>query len=151
MKKLYLIRHAKSSWKDLFVDDFDRPLNKRGKKDAPLMGKRLKEKGIKPDLIISSPALRAKTTAQVIAKELGFKEIVYDEKIYEAEEETLYEIVKNLDSRYKTVFLVGHNPGLNMLAEKLVGLNDNIPTCGVVEIDLDARRLISFEYPKMYK
>ncbi|MCK5293309.1 MAG: histidine phosphatase family protein, partial [Arcobacteraceae bacterium] len=79
-KKLYIIRHAKSSWKDFTLDDFDRPLNKRGRLNAPFMGKILKGKNIIPDIILSSPALRAKTTAKIIANEIGFsKSIIYDE------------------------------------------------------------------------
>ena len=76
MKKLYIIRHAKSSWKDTALDDFKRPLSKRGRKDAPFMAKKLKQKGVMPDVIISSPATRAKTTAELIAKELNFKKLI---------------------------------------------------------------------------
>ena len=162
MKKLYIIRHAKSSWKDLAADDFDRPLNKRGEKDAPFMGKILKKKGVKPDIIISSPALRAKTTAEVIAQEIGFKKpILYIEKIYEAEVEDLYDVVRDIDEKYKTVFIIGHNPGLNMFVESLVGFHENIPTCGIIELEIDCKnnkdisalcsKYISFDYPKRYK
>lgn len=161
MKKLYIIRHAKSSWKNLTLDDFDRSLNKRGQKDAPFMGKILKKKGVFPDAIISSPALRAKTTAQSIAKEVGFtKSILYIEKIYEASKGDLYDVVKSIDDKYETVFLFGHNPGLNMFVESLVDFHGNIPTCGIVELEIDCKKnkdinasctkLISFDYPKRY-
>ena len=162
MKKIYIIRHAKSSWKDLNLDDFERPLNKRGQNDAPFMAKTLKKKGVKPDIIISSPALRAKTTAQIIAQEVGFKKsILYIEKIYEAEVEDLYDVVRNIDEKYKTVFIIGHNPGLNMFVESLIGFHENIPTCGILELEINCKNnkdisascseFISFDYPKRYK
>ncbi|QOY51714.1 SixA phosphatase family protein [Candidatus Sulfurimonas baltica] len=162
MKKLYIIRHAKSSWKNSSLSDFDRPLNKRGITDAPLMGKVLKGKKVSPDAIISSPALRAKTTAQIISKKLNFnKHIIYDENIYEANVDTLMNVVKRANKEDSIVFIFGHNPGLNMLAESLVGLHENIPTCGVVELEFACKKwseispenakLISFDYPKKYK
>lgn len=161
MKKVYIIRHAKSGWKDLMLNDFDRPLNKRGKKDAPFMGKLLKEKGIFPDAILSSPAKRAKSTAQIIAKEINFKKpIIYDRNIFEATAPTLKSVIKSLDDKYDSVFMFGHNPGLNSLVESLVDFDENIPTSAVVEIEFDTdkwnkiksknAKLISFEYPKKY-
>lgn len=162
MKKLYIMRHAKSSWKDSTLDDFDRPLNKRGKKDAPLMGSILRKRGVSPDVIISSPASRAKTTAEIVAKEINFtKSIVYDENIYEASVKNLYHILRVISDKKSSVMLFGHNPALNMLVEELVDFNENIPTCGVVEIEFDCKRwsdisydnskLISFDYPKKFK
>lgn len=159
MKKLYMIRHAKSSWKDMTLEDFERPLNKRGEKNAPEMGDRLKAKKVKPDLILSSPALRAKTTAEIIAKRVKYKDkVVFNEDIYEASAKRLHGILKKIKDEYDTVFLIGHNPGLNMLAEKYVDFYENIPTCGIVEIEFDCERwisideenasLISFDYPK---
>jgi phosphohistidine phosphatase len=161
MKKLYMIRHAKSSWKDISLDDYDRPLNKRGQKNAPFMGKLLKQKGVKPDAILSSPANRAKTTAKLIANEIDYKNyITFDENIYEAGSSTLFFILKELDDGIGTVFLVGHNPELNILAHKLVGFHENIVTSGVLEIEFDSEswaeidaqnaKLISYEYPKKY-
>ena len=162
MRKLYIIRHAKSSWKDLSLSDFERPLNKRGIKDAPLMGDMLKRKNILPDIIISSPAKRAKATAKVIAKEINYtKPIVYDSDIYEAGMSTLRNIVNSIDNKNKSVFLFGHNPGLGMLVDIFVGLYENIPTCGIVGIEFNCKKwedisatnakLSSFKYPKMYK
>lgn len=159
MKKLYIIRHAKSSWKDESLSDFNRPLNKRGKKDAPLMGNRLRDKNIIPDIIISSPALRAKTTAEIIAKLVHYnQEIIFDERVYEATPAELHAIVTGVDDKNSVLFLVGHNPGLNMLAEAYVEFDENIVTCGIVEIAFDCNRwadisadnarLISFDYPK---
>lgn len=158
MKKLYIIRHAKSSWSDETLDDFERPLNKRGKANAPMMGERLKKKGVMPDIIISSPAKRAKSTAEIIAKQIGYKNILFLDDIYEATSETLSKIVKSLDESYKVVFLVGHNPSLNELAYKLAGFSENIPTCGIVEIEFKCKKwveiapanakLAMFDYPK---
>lgn len=161
MKKLYIIRHAKSSWKDLMLNDFERPLNKRGKKDAPFMGKLLKKKGVFPDAILSSPAKRAKSTAKKIAKEINFtKPIVYERNIFEASVATLKSVIRSIDDKYETVFMFGHNPGLNTLVEALVDFHENLPTSAVVEIEFDCKKwskissknakLISFEYPKKY-
>ena len=158
-KKLYIIRHAKSSWKDFTLDDFDRPLNKRGNLNAPYMGKKLKDKNIIPDIIISSPALRAKTTAKIIANEIGFsKSIIFDENIYETTVKTVHDIIRKVDDENKIIFIFGHNPTLNMLAEFYVDFDENIPTCGVVGIEFDCNnwieineknsKLIFFDYPK---
>lgn len=159
MKKVYLIRHAKSSREDFLLDDFERPLNKRGKFDAPLMGARLHDKKIMPDTILSSPAVRAKTTAEIIAKKIGFeKEIVFIKDIYEASATTLHKVLSKIADKNNIVFLFGHNPSLNELAENYIHFNDNIPTCAVVEIEFecnswadisaDNARLVSFDYPK---
>ncbi len=159
MKRVYLIRHAKSSWEDFLFDDFERPLNKRGKLDAPLMGARLHDKKIMPDTILSSPAVRAKTTAEIIAKKIGFeKEIVFIKDIYEASATTLHKILTKIADKKNTVFLFGHNPSLNELAENYIHFNENIPTCGVMEIEFDCKswadisgenaRLVLFDYPK---
>ena len=161
MKKLYLIRHAKSSWKDLTLSDFDRPLNKRGKRNAPFMAKRLKQKNTIPDIIISSPAKRAKKTAQAIAEELNHQNIIYDKKIYDSHFDTIDSIVKSLDDKLDIVFLVGHNPSLNTFVEDYLDFWDNIPTCGIIAVEFttnswkkiayDNANLLSFEYPKMFK
>lgn len=161
MKKLYVIRHAKSSWKDHALNDFDRPLNKRGKDNAPLMGDKLRDKNIVPDIIISSPALRAKTTAKIIAELVHYgKEIIVDERIYESTPAELHDILIAVDDKNNTLFLIGHNPGLTMLVREYVEFNKNIVTCGIVEIAFDCdrwtdisaenARLISFDYPKKY-
>lgn len=163
MKKLYLARHAKSSWKHQELDDFDRPLNNRGKRDAPFIGQKLKEKNILPDLIISSPAKRAITTAKELADQIGYpkKNIVEDENIYEAGGGELLTIIQNVDDKYNSVMLVGHNPGFtsvhNYIADQYI---DNIPTCSIAFIDLDLDSwkkvepntgiLVDFEYPKKY-
>lgn len=163
MKKLILIRHAKSDWSNPLSEDFLRPLNKRGKKNAPLMAKVLKEKNIRPDLIISSPSIRTKQTLEYFIKELNYNdEVRFEESIYEAPYENLLKVIKDIPNIHKTVFLMGHNPGLCDLTNFLVDKNfENIPTCGIVEIDFNAKswqdiskensNLISFEYPKKYQ
>ena len=163
MKTLYIVRHAKSSWSDPLADDFDRPLNERGKRDAPRMGKRLKEKGILPSLIISSPAKRARSTARRIAKELKYKkdDIKEDRKLYHAEEEVILDVIRKLKDKHTSVMLFGHNPGLtnfvNSLQDKEFDL-DNLPTCGIAafqlkidswsEIAWGKGTMVFFDYPK---
>lgn len=162
-KRLYLIRHAKSSWKDPNLSDFDRPLNKRGKRDAPFMGARLRKYDIEPDLIITSPAKRALKTARLLAEEIGYpkKNILEDKRIYGADEKELLDIIRRLDNKNK-VFLIGHNPALTTLAEILSGLPvENIPTCGIfcVEFQTDiwadigekSGNVIFFDYPKKHR
>jgi phosphohistidine phosphatase len=164
MKRLYLIRHAKSSWDDPDLADFERPLNKRGKEDAPVLGKRLKKSKVKLDLVLSSPAKRALKTAKIIAKELGFpkKQIVTDEFLYNASVSTLLNVIQNIDDTFQQVMLVGHNPGLTDLAQYLTNVQiDNIPTCGVFCMDFDhpswqevaegKGKFVFFNYPKHHE
>jgi phosphohistidine phosphatase len=143
LKTLVLIRHAKSSWKDASLADRDRPLNKRGKRDAPEMGRRLAARGGAPDLIVSSPATRALATARVIAEAVGYPVdgIREDERIYMASPAELLEAIRGLDDGHERVFLFGHNPGLTELVNELSEpALDNVPTCGVVELRLAADR-----------
>jgi len=163
MKTLYLSRHAKSSWRDPELSDIERPLNKRGKRDAPFMGKLLAEKGINPDLIISSPAKRASSTAKIIASELNYdkEKIIFDKNIYEGTGRRLLEIISEIKEKYNFVMLFGHNPGLTVLSNNLSDrFIDNIPTSGVValefstsweEIELNSAGFIFFEYPKKHQ
>lgn len=162
MKTIYLARHAKSYWKDQSIPDFDRPLNSRGKRDAPFMGKILKDKMIKPDLIISSPAKRTKKTAIAIAIKIGYpeKDIIYNEELYEASSNTILKLIKKIDEKYESVMIFGHNPGLTMLNNQISDFYiDNIPTCGIVALNLDDKwnsigkntcKHLFFEYPKLY-
>ena len=163
MKTLYLVRHAKSDWGDQSLADFDRPLNKRGKKDAPFMGKVLNKKGIVPDKIISSPAKRAKKTALEIAEKLNYhsKQIIFEEKLYDASSKDILSIVKNINEKFVTAMIFGHNPGLtllnNYISNKYI---DNIPTSGIVALNLEVKwseidkftcKQLFFEYPKLYR
>ena len=161
MKRLILVRHAKSSWKDPQLPDFDRPLNKRGQHDAPMMGKRLAGRQCLPDLMISSPARRAITTAQEIAREIGYPKtrILIESSIYEATVSVLMSVLHDIDNSHDHVMLIGHNPGLTSLSYHLTDYPiDNIPTCGLVDIEFNVERwrdltpagghLCLFDYPK---
>lgn len=161
MKRLLLCRHAKSSWKDITLEDIDRPLNKRGKRDAPEMGRRLAASGIKPDMIISSPARRACKTARQLAKLTGFgkKNVILLREVYAASANELLAIVREFDDAASVVFVVGHNPETTVLANMLGDLDiDNVPTCGVVALDfaVDSWQqigetkgtLVFFDYPR---
>ncbi len=165
MKNIILVRHAKSSWKNLSLNDFERPLNKRGKRDAPFMGKKLKDRQIIPDLILSSPAKRAEKTVKTIAKAMGYpkNKIVFDSNIYHAGASYLFEMIKKLDNKDKTVMCIGHNPGFNDFASLLLNINsiNNIPTLGIYSIrfKIDQWKRVQpgrgeslfFDYPKRYK
>jgi phosphohistidine phosphatase len=140
MKRLTLVRHAKSSWKNSALADVDRPLSGRGKRDAPRMASYLAQQGIVPDIILASPSRRTRQTAKRFAAELlgGKEHALYDPALYEAATDVLLERVRVLDDHWRHVMLVGHNPGLTDFADQLAGLGvDNIPTCGVVVIDID--------------
>ena len=139
MKILYLIRHAKSSWDDPTLADHDRPLNERGKRDAPKMGERLAQRGVKADLIISSSAVRALTTAQTIAEKIGYDQarIVADRRLYRAQVSALLYLIQELDDQHARVMLFGHNPEFTDLA-RLFGCEiDELPTCAVVEMTFE--------------
>lgn len=164
MKTLYIIRHAKSDWNDPSLSDFQRPLNKRGEKNAPFMGELLAREMIHPDLILSSPAVRAKTTAEEIAQKVGYerKKIIYKDDLYMGGIHEIEGILKKISDSTHTVFLIAHNPGLTDFAEYVSGyVIDNIPTCGIFCVRLkdnewksigkDAAVYVSFEYPKKYQ
>ncbi|PTU32074.1 SixA phosphatase family protein [Stenotrophobium rhamnosiphilum] len=139
MRTLTIIRHAKSSWEQEGLSDFERPLNERGRRDAPVMAARLKKDAAQPDLLVSSPALRAITTARVFADVLGIptENIQLQAKIYDASLGTLLNVVQSLDDQYPHIALFGHNPGLSQLAQRLAECNvDELPTCAIVQISL---------------
>lgn len=138
MKTLYILRHAKSCWADASLSDFERPLNERGIKAAPFMGKLMAEKNFQPDLILSSPAVRARQTAMMVKKAGRMQtEIHYDERIYEASPLRLMEIVSEIDNSVESVLLVGHNPGFEGLVKFLTGEFQSIPTAALAVIDLE--------------
>jgi phosphohistidine phosphatase len=150
MKTLTLVRHAKSSWRDTNLGDRDRPLNKRGVRDAPIMGRRAVEAGIRPSLIISSPAVRAWTTAKIFAAELGYPTefLQREDGIYLASLERLLEVVASQDAGFNNLMLFGHNPGLTDFANYLSpGLTNNLPTAGIVSVELDRDDWMLFEKP----
>ncbi|TNE59676.1 MAG: hypothetical protein EP344_08350 [Bacteroidetes bacterium] len=141
MLHLYLVRHAKSSWDHPGLRDFDRPLNKRGLRDAPRMARFIRQLGVRPDLLVSSPANRALTTARFFADALEIPEaaIVQQPDIYEAYPTTILRIISGLPESAHTVFLFGHNPTFtdvaNSFSQRYI---DNIPTCGVIHIESTA-------------
>ena len=140
MKTLYLVRHAKSSWKYPDLEDFERPLNKRGRKSLIFMGAVLNKLEVEPDLVISSPANRAAMTARMIADRINYPldKIRYSESIYLSDENALIHVIRNINNALKQAMLVGHNPGLTDLANYITDKQiSNIPTCGVYCVDLD--------------
>ncbi|MCI1753343.1 MAG: histidine phosphatase family protein [Flavobacteriales bacterium] len=134
-----MLRHAKSSWADTGTSDFDRPLNDRGQHDAPMMAKRFAERKETMDIIVTSPALRAKTTAAIFAKELGLELPRELQELYLASAATLLATVQAFPKSVKSAMVVGHNPGLSLLADDLAegGLGD-LPTCALIRIDFNA-------------
>jgi phosphohistidine phosphatase len=140
MKRLTLIRHAKSGWRNAYLADIDRPLDERGRQNAPTVGKRLAQRDCKPDLLLCSPATRALATAEVIAEEIGYppERILVDRRIYGADIIQLLDVIQTLDGTCDHVMCVGHNPGLtdlaNYLSPQYIG---SLPTCGVVEMTFD--------------
>lgn len=163
MKSLILVRHAKSDWTNTGVSDSERPLNKRGERDAPYMGQLLAKKGIKPDLVISSPALRCKSTVQIFSKEMNILEsaIKYSDKLYAAGDDEILAAINKVDDNVRCLMVVGHNPGMtdlvNMLTDEFI---DNIPTAGIVSVKFDENKWSNlrsqsckfefYEYPKKY-
>lgn len=142
MRLLTLVRHAKSSWEQPTLDDFERPLNERGERDAPRMAELVKRALGVPDRLVSSPALRAITTARVFAEAFGVAAADIDEqpRIYEASPDTLLSLVQRLDDGDRHVMLFGHNPGLSELAHGLARCGfDDLPTCAIVQIGFDAK------------
>jgi phosphohistidine phosphatase len=163
MKTLLVIRHAKSSWDEEGLSDFDRPLNERGKRDAPEMAKRLKEKGINPDIIVSSPAKRAFSTARRMAKVFDYDKdkIKTDRRLYHADSGTIITVLREVKDKHNLVMIFGHNPGLTDFVNSLLSNNsmiDNVPTCGVVAFSLEidnwkelktkSGKMLFFDYPK---
>lgn len=151
MKTLTILRHAKSSWSDASLSDAERPLNRRGERDAPIIGKRMASAGLRPALIVSSPALRAWTTARIVAEQLNYpREFLEKEPaLYLASLDRLLDIVIAQDQSINNLMLVGHNPGLTMLVNYLSsGLTDNLPTCGVVSFSLDTDSWDIYTPPK---
>ena len=161
MKSLLIIRHAKSSWEVATIDDFDRPLNDRGKKEAPMMAKRLLDKKVKIDAFISSPAKRAKKTARLFAKEFDYKEedIIYKTELYNASENVFYKVIENIEDSVDRIAIFAHNPGVTDFANSLTEMQiDNLPTSGVFAVKIDTpnwadikeakKEFWFFDYPK---
>jgi phosphohistidine phosphatase len=150
MKILTLVRHAKSSWKDAGLRDIERPLNSRGRRDAPEMGRRIKDHGIRPSLIVSSPAVRAWTTAKLIAAEISYplEFLQREDGLYLASVDEMLDVIAAQDDGFNSLMLVGHNPGMTEFANFLYsGLTNNLPTAGVVSVEIDQDNWQLYERP----
>lgn len=150
MKTLTIVRHAKSSWDDTSLRDHERPLNKRGHRDAPEMGRRIHEHGIRPSLIVSSPAVRAWSTAKAVAKAIGYPYEFLEKEpdLYHASVERILDVIVAQDERCNNLMLVGHNPGFTDFANFLVpGLTNNLPTAGVVSVAINQDHWNLYEQP----
>ncbi|MEO8224223.1 MAG: histidine phosphatase family protein, partial [Gammaproteobacteria bacterium] len=142
-RQLTLIRHAKSAWEDAGMNDRERPLNARGEHDAPAMGQRLRARNARPTLMLTSPAVRARRTAQIIAREIGYPQefLQREEDLYLATPEQLIGVLARQESSFRDVIVCCHNPGLTELANRLTGAGiDNVPTTGIVIIELEIKR-----------
>ncbi|CAN0474488.1 unnamed protein product [Discosporangium mesarthrocarpum] len=161
MKTLFLLRHAKSSWDDPDLKDFERPLNKRGREDIPVMAARFRERQSQLDCVICSPALRARTTATLMAGDLGFpvEDVVSNPELYFAGAGMFLKAAGQFDDECDAAMVVGHNPAITEFANAMANTEiDNIPTCGLVEISLPINSwsdvafgvgaLVEFDFPK---
>jgi len=138
MKTIYVLRHAKASWDNPDWSDFERPLNKRGLEEAQFIGASIYERGLQPDLVVSSPAKRAKQTA-VLVKELAEvpRAVEFDERIYEASPLTLFNLIREFNDKYDTILIIGHNPGFEDLVRLLTGETVSMSTAALAEINLE--------------
>jgi len=162
VKRLVLLRHAKSSWSDDGLPDSERPLSGRGERDAPRMGARLHERGVRPDLVLSSPALRARSTARLVAQVIDYPAdaIRLEASLYLAAPEEILAVVAAQADAVDCLLVVGHNPGLTELTNLLLPELElaNLPTAGTVVVDCATerwaevrnaqRRLVYYDYPK---
>jgi phosphohistidine phosphatase len=141
MKTLFLVRHARSSWDDPALPDKERPLNDRGKRDAPKLAERLAKHDASPALILSSPAKRALATARIIASALDYKveDIRVDDRLYAMGAAGLLDVIRECGDKLKSVMLVGHNPELTELAHRFSSEITHMPTCAVAEFAFDAK------------
>ena len=141
MKRLYVLRHAKSSWDDASLADYDRPLNDRGLETAPFMGRLMRERGYLPDAVLSSPAKRARNTAKLASEAAELKSpILFAEQIYEASPQTLVKVLAGVDDKAGSAMVVGHNPGMEGLIRLLTGETAAMPTAALAVVDLDIEK-----------
>ena len=161
MKTLYLLRHAKSSRDDQEFKDFERPLADRGMRDVPKMASRFLQRGDTVDFIITSPAMRAKTTAKMMADQIGFPadEVASNSKLYFSGAGSLFKVVRLIEEHRKSAMLVGHNPAITEFAHGMcAGRIEHIPTCGLLHLQFPVQRwediqensgkLVYFDFPK---
>lgn len=162
MKQVLIIRHAKSSWANAFISDFERPLNDRGQRDAPRMGEKMKARGVAIDAFLSSTATRALTTAIYFAEVYGKtkKDILLFPELYHAPESVFYNVIKTIAPEMDTVAIFSHNPGITGFVNSLTETRiDNMPTCGIFAIQIESdkwadfdtakKRFWFFDYPKL--
>ncbi|MCH7409214.1 histidine phosphatase family protein [Belliella sp. DSM 111904] len=160
MKKLIIVRHAKSSWDNPFLDDHKRPLSERGLRDAPRMAQRLKKKGIIPEYMLVSDAVRTKETARIFAQNLGVSDelIHYKRELYHASQYELIRSIRHVSDDVENLYLVGHNPGMNDLLSYFGFRLNNLPTCGVVIFKIGSKswtsispaeiEFLAYDFPK---
>jgi phosphohistidine phosphatase len=163
VKDVCFVRHAKSSWDHPQMKDFDRPLDDRGLKDAPMMARKMHELGLKPDLIITSGANRARSTAEYFHKEFNLDKDHFqvNNDLYECTPEDVYDVLRTAPDEAHFVFVFGHNPTMTWVANQIAGVHiDNVPTCGVVHVQAilnswkkfkpEHAGFIGFHYPKQF-
>ncbi len=137
MKTLLVLRHAKSSWNDSALDDHERPLNERGRRDGPRIGELVREYGLVPDVIVSSDAVRAQLTAEAVAEAAGYAgEILLDRRLYLASPADILSLLQTVRENAESIMIVGHNPGLEDLVKQLTGEWQDLPTAALAQISL---------------
>jgi len=164
VKDVCFVRHAKSNWDQPGLDDYSRPLDSRGLRDGPLMAQKMHELNLVPDLIITSGAKRAKSTAEFFRKEfdLGPEKFIVNDKLYEATPEDVYSVISSAPDTARFLYIFGHNPTMTWVANSIAGVHiDNVPTAGVVHVQTMVASwkkfkpqyagFISFHYPKLYQ
>lgn len=163
VKEICFVRHAKSNWDNPGIRDFDRPLDARGLHDAPMMASKMHKLGLIPDLIITSGANRARSTAEFFRKEFKLPEekFLVRNKIYEATPEDVFEVLRSAPDEARFIYIFGHNPTFTWVANSLSGVHiDNVPTCGIVHAQANLSSwkkfkpefagFIGFHYPKQF-
>ena len=161
-KKLIIVRHSKSSWKDSSLDDFNRPLNKRGKEDGPIISNYLSKKTNFIDFLHSSSSVRTFETSKFFTERIKFGKVKYDDNLYHSSSESILNLIKNYSNEYSSVMLIAHNPGLTHLINQITNISlDNLPTTGLAEIHFSCNKwneissknsnLIDLKFPKQLK
>ena len=162
MKKLIIVRHSKSSWKDLSLDDFHRPLNRRGKSDGPIMADYLSGRIAKICLLHSSSSVRTFETSKFFTDRIKFDKIKYDDSLYHSSSFSILNMINNYSDNYFSVMILAHNPGLTNLINEITNTSlDNLPTTGLAEIDFNCLKwndvsfensnLIEIKFPRQLK
>ncbi len=162
MKKIIFVRHSKSSWDNMYIQDHDRELNKRGRRDSVFMAKKLKELGYTPEIIIASSAVRALTTAKNISEVLGVSDLRIENHLYSCSRKTIIDYVNALEAEASTILIVNHNPTITDIFNSYTSeYLYNVPTTGIFEVEFDIDnwkdvksdngKIVNYIYPKMYK